>query len=248
MPWRHLSRAERICLVVLLATLAGSPLLPPIAQDQAYHAFADPRSLFGIPHAADVLSNLAFALVGAFGIARLRSTHRITLSPATEASLWCVAVGFVLTAAGSSWYHHAPNDASLAWDRLPMTLVFSGVIGTALAERAGQRIARVALALLIAVGVISIVHWRLSGNLSLYLLLQYGGIAALLALILATRRGDDPFPWGWVIGWYLLAKLFELGDAWVWHATNGLFAGHAIKHVTAALAGAAIFTPLRATR
>jgi hypothetical protein len=74
LSWRHLSRVERICLAALFATLAAWLALPPIAQGQAYHAFADQRALLGLPRSADVLSNAAFALVGLLGIARLAAT------------------------------------------------------------------------------------------------------------------------------------------------------------------------------
>ena len=244
--WQHLSRAERIALVLLFATLTAWIWIPTTAQDQSYHAFADTRALFGVPRAADVLSNLAFAAVGLFGIRLLVSTGDAKLPTAARASLWCIALGFLATSAGSAWYHLDPNDATLAWDRLPMTLVFSGVLGLAAAQRIGQNVARVALALLFELGVASVVYWRITGDLSLYLALQYGGFAALVVLLLATRQRDDPFPWWWLVGWYGLAKVFEGADAMIWNATHGLFAGHALKHLAAAAGGVAIFLPLRA--
>ena len=49
--WRHLTRAERVCLAALLATLIVWMLLPAIPQDQAYHAFADQRAWLEIGRA-----------------------------------------------------------------------------------------------------------------------------------------------------------------------------------------------------
>ena len=89
-------------------------------------------------------------------------------------------------------------------------------------------------------------RFRLTGDLSLYVTLQFGGIATLLMLLVASRRGDDPFPWWWIVGWYALAKLVEAADQPIWEATNGAIAGHALKHLAAAAAGAATFRPLRA--
>ncbi|HEU4372716.1 MAG TPA: hypothetical protein VFS02_04455 [Telluria sp.] len=40
----------------------------PIAQTPAYHQFADQSLMLGIPHGADVLSSLGFALVAACGL------------------------------------------------------------------------------------------------------------------------------------------------------------------------------------
>lgn len=244
LPWRHLSRPERICLGALILALVAWVAMPGVAQDPRYHLFADQRHWLGIPRTADVLSNVGFVLVGAFGVAVLVSNRRERLSRATEASLWCVVFGFLCTGAGSAWYHLNPNDSTLVWDRLPMTVVFSGILGTALAQRIGQNVARVALALLFELGVASVVYWHVTGDLSLYLTLQFGGIGALVLLLLSTRRGGDPFSWWWLIGWYALAKVFEAGDDAIWQATHGLVAGHSLKHLAAAAAGAALLMPL----
>lgn len=245
LQWRHLSRGERICLGVLAVVLIAWLFMPAIAQDAHYHAFADQRNWLGIPHAADVLSNLAFLAVGAFGIAALAAPHRERPTRATEAGLWCVAIGFVGTAVGSAWYHMDPNDAALAWDRLAMTVIFTGTLGTAIAQRIGENVARAALALIFELGVASVVYWRFTGDLSLYLTLQYGGIGALLLLLLLTRRRRDPFAWGWLLAWYALAKIAEAQDEVVWEATGGIIAGHTLKHVFAAIGGWTLFRPLR---
>ena len=129
-----------------------------------------------------------------------------------------------------------------------MTLIFTGMLGIAIAQRIGANAARASLAVLFVLGIASVAYWRFTGDLSLYLTLQFGGIAALLVLLLATRKGDDPFPWWWIIGWYALAKLFEAADHAIWEATNGAVAGHALKHLAAAVSGAAAFAPLRASR
>ena len=246
LPWRHLTRAEQIGVGALLLMFVVWAALPAIPQDPRYHLFADQRQWLGIAHAADVLSNAAFVLVGLYGIARLAARDRAKFPAATEAGLWCLALGLVCTGVGSAWYHLNPDDVTLAWDRLPMTLVFTGVLGAAIAQRIGQNVARVSLAVLFELGVASIVYWRMSGDLSLYLTLQFGGVAALLLLLLLTRQGNDPFPWWWVIAWYGLAKLAEAADDVIWQATGGFLAGHMLKHLAAALAGAAALVPLRA--
>jgi hypothetical protein len=238
-------RAMGVVLAAFAALVALALLLPTIRQDAQYHLFADQRTWLGVPRAADVLSNLAFVAVGLFGVLRLLASRRLHFGFATEASLWCVALGFIFTGLGSAWYHLQPNDATLVWDRLPMTLVFAGVIGAALAERVGQNVATPALMGLVVLGAASIAYWRGTDNLSPYVVLQFGGIAALLVLLAATRKGDDPFPWWWVAGWYGFAKLAELADESMWQATGGIVAGHAVKHLASAAAGVAVLWPLR---
>ena len=242
--WRRLADARHLYPAAIALIIAACALLPKIAQDQRYHRFADQRSWLGIPQAADVLSNLAFALVGAVGIARLASGARTRFAPATESGMWCAAIGLVGTAAGSAWYHLNPSDASLFWDRLPMTLVFAAVVGTALSQRVPGHPGRWRLPVLVALGAGSALYWKLTGDLSPYVTLQAGGIVTLLWLLVATDNESDPFPWAWVIAWYGLAKAAEALDRGLWDATDGIVAGHTLKHLLAAAAGAAALWPL----
>jgi hypothetical protein len=242
--WSDLTKADRACLVALLLVLGTWMLLPAIAQDPAYHRFADQRQWLSVPHAADVLTNIGFALVGLAGLARLASSQRRRFSPATEAAMRCIAAGLTATAAGSAWYHLDPTDQSLVWDRLPLTLVFAGVVAAAIAQRVGDGAGRFALVALAVLGVAGIVHWTTTGNLSLYLTLQFGAIAALVLLLLLTKTGADPFPWTWVVALYVIAKIVEVADQRIWDATQGVVAGHALKHLFAAAASAATLWPL----
>src|SRR5215471_14605771 len=62
------NRALLGLLSLTVASLAVLFLVPPISQDQSYHAFADQRTLLGIPHFWNVVSNLPFIAVGAMGL------------------------------------------------------------------------------------------------------------------------------------------------------------------------------------
>ena len=234
-----------VCLVGLLAVAA---LLPKVMQDPAYHGFADQRPWLGIPHAADVLSNLPFALIGMIAVLRLASRGRTRFRSETERALWSIAIGLIGTAAGSAWYHLEPSDASLFWDRLPLIVVFAGVLAAALAQRFEGHPARWGLPVLVFLGTVSVAYWNITGNLAPYLAFQGGGILALLLIVVATRNTNDPFPWAWVIAWYALAKIAETADRTIWDATHGMIAGHAIKHLLASMACAAALWPLIAPR
>lgn len=106
-------------LLVLVVLVALAPLLflgaAPILQPAAYHELADQRSLLGIGHFWNVVSNLPFLVVGLMGLDLLR--RRPEEAAAGWAALFC---GNVLVAFGSAWYHSNPNDATLIWDRLPI--------------------------------------------------------------------------------------------------------------------------------
>jgi hypothetical protein len=237
-------RAGRILAAATVLILVAFPLVPLIRQDQSYHGFADQRAWLGVPNAADVMSNLAFALVGIVGVAGLLSRRRTRFNAATEAGLWLTALGIIGTAIGSAWYHLSPTDATLFWDRLPMTIVLAGVLGAAISQRLGEDVGRWTLTILPLLGIASVVYWKSTGDLSLYALLQFGGIVTLAVLLVLARDRGDPIPWMWVVALYVVAKIAEAGDRVMWDATHGLVAGHTLKHLLAAAAVGMALSPL----
>src|SRR5271157_6561232 len=122
-------RPALVFLGLMAASIAGLLLLPPIPQDQGYHHFADQRTLLGIPNFWNVVSNVPFIVVGAAG---LRRFHH---DPTTIV----LFLGIFLTGFGSSYYHWNPNDGTLFWDRLPMTLCFMAILAAVIEERVNAR-------------------------------------------------------------------------------------------------------------
>ena len=59
---------EGVLLLVLLAALALILAAGPIAQDTRLHAYADDRAALGVPNFFNVVSNVAFLLVGLAGL------------------------------------------------------------------------------------------------------------------------------------------------------------------------------------
>ena len=57
--------------------------------------------------------------------------------------------GILLTAFGSSWYHLAPSNDSLMWDRLPMSIIFAAFISITIMERIGVKAGLVEKALVL---------------------------------------------------------------------------------------------------
>lgn len=230
------------CWAAAAALLALSLLLPALSQSQHYHAFAAARPFLAVADAANVLSNAAFlavALAGAVALLRLSRrpggggawAHRVA---------WTLVAGLALTALGSGWYHLHPSDASLLWDRLPMTLSFAAII--ALVSLDERDLARPGgpLPALAAYGAASIAIWGVTGNLTPYLAMQGLGLALIAAR--ALHRRAHWFPAGAVLGWYGLAKLLEWGDAEVAALTGDWIAGHPLKHLAAAMAARAILS------
>jgi len=234
--------------ILLGLAAAAMALHGPIAQLDHYHDFADTRGWKGVPHAADVLSNLPFALVAAWVALRLlRPGSRRTLGPAWPGVVTFVAA-LALTAVGSSYYHWAPDNARLVWDRVPIALACAGLLDAMHARHhAGTYPWR--LAGLVAFALASVAWWawtdaRGMGDLRPYLLLQGAPLLVVplwQAAVRASRR--ERLGFAIAIALYVLAKALELADARVLDAT-GVVSGHTLKHITAAAAAAVIVATL----
>ena len=168
--------SPRLALGVLALILLAATLLlfsyPAIPQDPAYHNFADTRLLLGVPHFWNVASNLAFMVAGVLGIGRLLAGNAVLL-PGTRTMAWVFFVGTALVALGSGYYHLNPNNGTLLWDRLPMTLGFMSLAAIVIAEfiqpAAGQRL----FYPLLLLGIVSVFYWYYTesqgqGDLRLY--------------------------------------------------------------------------------
>lgn len=231
----------RLWILITAAALAIGILffIPAIPQNEAYHNFADKRTLLGIPNCLDVLSNVFFLFVGAAGFWTV--FHKAQFSDARER--WPYAaffVGVTLTAFGSSWYHLNPNDASLVWDRIPMTVGFLGLVSALLAERVSVKIGLWLLVPLVALGVASVSYWEVTqreghGDLRPYAFAQFGSLLIVVLLVmLFPARYTRTYDLGISFALYGLAKLFEAADRSIFAALR-FVSGHTLKHLAAAL-------------
>ena len=242
-----MSRAETVLAAVLLLVLAGALFGPALAQPHA-HGFADARTLWGIPHALDVLSNLPFALAGLAGLWALGRAGAAA-PPPRRLLAGLFFVGLVVIAFGSSYYHLAPDNAGLAIDRHAMAIAFAGIIGLAASDRVSDRAGlALGIALLLLAPVAVQVAWK-AGNVLPWALVQFGGMLALVAFaLLPARRDALPVNWWLVLAAYALAKAAEMQDHAIYSLTGEWFSGHSLKHVLAALAAIPVITPFRAAR
>ena len=229
-------------MVLLLALFAGVMALEPIAQSAAYHDFADQRFLLGVPNLFDVASNVAFLIVGALGIALCAGQRR----PPRVASWMVFFICTALTGFGSAYYHWAPNDATLVWDRLPMALAFMALLVALVVEHVGEGLERFLLAPALATGVMSVLWWRWSGDLRPYLWVQFAPllcIPLLLAMFPARYTHQRFIFYG--LGLYALAKAAEIEDKDIFTLTAHAVSGHTLKHLLAAGAIFALLLMLR---
>lgn len=251
-----LSHGAKVGILVGLAALAVgvSGFISAIAQDPAYHLFADGRSLLGIPNFADVASNIGFLIVGALGLAFLGGKRGRAMFEA-PGERWPYVVffaGVTLVTAGSAYYHANPTTETLFWDRLPITLAFMALFSAFIADRIHARIGVVVmLPLLLALGIASVVYWDMTeaaghGDLRPYVLVQFYPILAIPLICWLFRgrhtSGRHVF---YIILCYALAKLCEHFDAGIYAALGGAISGHSLKHLLSAIATYLVLAMLR---
>jgi hypothetical protein len=221
-------------LGVLLLILAC--VLPPFAQPQGYHDFADKRGWLGIPNYGDGASNVMFLAAGLAGLFAMRKPAIQAMESGPRHAYALMFIGLIFTAFGSGYYHWAPSDERLVWDRLPMTVVFMPLLAATYAERLRWR-SDLPLIVLTVLGIGSVGYWKFSGNLLPYLIAQ-GGAILLILLALALL----PTPWTErrvlfpALLSYAVAFVCEKLDWQIFRWTGGIISGHTIKHLAAAFA------------
>jgi hypothetical protein len=234
--------------------------LPPIPQDLSYHRFADDRTMLGVPNFLNVVSNFPFLVVGVLGLRLLLRRGAVwpdgpVLEDAERGPLLVLFAGVLLTAFGSSYYHLAPDNDRLVWDRLPMTVAFMGFFASMIGERISVRAGAWLLWPLVWLGVVSIFKWhageqRDAGDLRLYGFVQFYPLVTIPLMLYLfparyTRAGDVLV----ALGWYFLAKLLEVAvmDHGIYHRSH-VVSGHTLKHLAAGVGAYWLYRMVRLRR
>ena len=225
-------------LIAIVALFVPRMDLPP-----SYHNFADQRAWLGVPNFGDVSSNLAFLVAGLCGLAFLsrKSSFNQFVDPRERWPYAILFLGLLLTAFGSAYYHWAPSDSRLVWDRVPMTVVFMPLVAALIAERINLKLGLYMLPLLTALGIASVIHWhetvlRGAGDLRFYGAVQVYAVLALLAALFLHPRYTHGLDLLVIVGFYMLAKICEMADRQIF-SLGHIVSGHTLKHLAAAAAG-----------
>lgn len=237
---------QRMCrfgLVLLALWLLATVLGPAIMALPSHglvdphphgHPFIDARVFWGIPNFMDVLSNAPLLLAGLLGVWALRGTH---LLPPSRQAMTVFFMGLMVTGLGSAWYHWAPDAQGLVLDRLGMAVTFAGALALAVSERVSVAAASVTLRMSLLVALLSAVMPLSHDNVWPWAVVQFGGMALMFWLSLQKPVvGAVGVRVGVLLALYAVAKLFELGDETIFHATGEAVSGHTLKHLVAAFA------------
>jgi hypothetical protein len=230
-----------------VAVIAAVLVLPPISQPAEYHQFADQKSFLNIPNFNDVASNLAFLLSGGSGLVYLlwiyqASEQKAFLNKIECLPYWIFFLSVIATGLGSGFYHWAPDNTTLLWDRLPIAMSITALLAATLIERVSPTLGVRSLPVLITMGVLSVLYWHWTeqqgaGNLNFYVVTQFYSIFLIILLSLySPSRYTHEKDIYQVIALYAVAKLTELLDVQIYSLTAQLISGHTLKHLLAALA------------
>jgi len=243
--------ASHLALIIgsITIILLGFVLSSPIPQDPNYHAFADDRGFLGVANFWNVISNIPFLIVGAWGLVIVRRHSGLVCAPGLVTAYLVFFAGICLTAFGSGYYHLEPNNETLVWDRLPMTIGFAGLFAIVVGEFVSVRVARKTLIVLLAIGIGSVVYWALTeargvGDLRPYAMVQFLPLMLIAAILVMYTPTIGARKYYWVmLLFYVLAKVFEYFDAALFASTN-MVSGHTLKHVLASLTPATLLYAL----
>ncbi len=251
----RLSTGMRIGIIaaVAVAMTVVPFFLEHLPQNPAYHCFADNREILGIPHFGDVASNLAFLLVGIAGLIFVfGSKGRILLKAPGERLPYVVFFAtLVVVMFGSSYYHWAPSNGPLFWDRLPITIGFMALLAAFIADRIDLKWGVRALPVLMILGAAVTYQWLLSegtgplgydekgqGNLWFYIFLQAMAVVSIVLMcwLFPARNTNMWYVWMMLL-FYGIGKVLEISavDVVVYEELRWV-SGHTLKHLVSAVA------------
>ena len=201
---------------------------------------------FGIPNFSDVVSNVGLALVGALGLLAMLGAKRSTIfsEPAHSRPYVVFFIGVCLVSVGSAYYHLAPSNERLLWDRLPISVALMAFCSAIIADRIDAKAGNSwLLPVLVALGLLSLVYWYWTellgrGDLRFYGFVQFFPVVALpvVCWLFPENRYTAGRYLTWVIGWYALSKLLEHFDGEIFGLSGHAISGHTLKHLAAAVA------------
>lgn len=229
--------ANILLIIVIFLSILGMFFVAPIPQDPHYHLFADQRTLCSVNHFWNVMSNVPFLVVGVYGLWRFKKIEIQSIHYA----YYVFCIGVILVCFGSGYYHFSPDNHTLVWDRLPMTIAFMALFSLLLHERVLLNPKTFTLIPLLIIGAASVFYWDWTesqgqGDLRFYALVQFLPILLIpMILWLYPKRYFSGGYLLWAFAFYFLAKVLEHFDGAIYQFL-GQMSGHSLKHMSAAIA------------
>jgi len=228
---------HQFLLLISLAAMISIFFIDAIPQDLNYHLFNDQSLILNIPNFWNVVSNLPFLVVGILGVKWVKNSKAISLTQ--QRAYYTFFIGVALVAFGSSYYHLAPTNNSLLWDRLPMTIAFMALFSIVIGEFISEKLNELMFFPLVFLGGFSVLYWRYTegqgqGDLRMYIVIQFLPMILIpLILLLYKSKGQQVKGYPFLLLAYFIAKLLEFYDGQI-HDVLMVISGHSLKHIMAA--------------
>jgi hypothetical protein len=243
-------RSVILIATALIAVIIAFGFVEPLPQDPGYHEFADQRAFWGIPNTLDSLSNIPLASVGFMGLVAALTVLRRVKFNASVFQYFVFFIGVFLTGFGSMYYHLAPSNETLIWDRLPITILTLGFFCSVISEMVNPKASLVLVGPLLLIGIGSVFYWHHTeslgkGDLRLYGIVQFLPLILIVLIFLMYKFPENYL--SYIIGlliFYSLSRLTEIFDLQIFAALQ-FISGHTLKHLFAAVAAGCILIMLR---
>ena len=229
-----------LIIMIIILAIVGILTQKPIVQDADYHLFKDSRTIWAIPNFWNVISNLPFLIVGVLGLFKLIVAGKLKIVTDIKIAYFLFFFSLILVSFASGYYHLRPNNQTLIWDRLLMTIIFMSIFSIIITEFISIYLGKVMLWTLILCGISSVIYWHYSellgkGDLRFYAIVQFLPMLVIPVILIFFQSTYSNISSYWcLLVAYIIAKLFEYFDSQVYDML-GFIGGHAIKHILTAL-------------
>jgi hypothetical protein len=229
-----------LLISIIVVALVSVLFVPAIPQDINYHQFADQRRILGTPNLFNVISNIPFMIVGYLGIQLLLKNQTICICQDIYWAYRVFFIGVFFVGLGSGYYHLFPNNKTLIFDRLPMTVAFMAFFTIIVSEFISVPVGKLLFIPLLLLGMFSVWYWYFTeqqgaGDLRLYGLVQFVPLllTPLIIWLFLSSFSHSHLLW-YFFAAYVLAKVFEASDGIIYQYLFQI-SGHSIKHIIASM-------------
>ncbi len=238
------SSTNKFLIFVIISSMIIAPVLyviGPIYQPLVYHHFADFRTMFNIPNAMNVLSNVAFFIAGAYGIYQVQRTQRKHKAPSIYGMYYVFFIAVALTTFSSGYYHLNPNNLTLFWDRVTISIATVAFMNAIILERIRFKFDMLIYFIFLILAALTVVYWEYTemigqGDLRLYGTVQ---ILPVIVMIFMASRYPKVYPGiqYLVIAFlcFIAMRICEITDKPIFSLTTHIISGHTLKHIFAAV-------------
>lgn len=230
-------KKQSLFFLILLVLIGGWFCLFRQPLIVSYGSLSDERTFLGIPHFLNVISNLFFLVAALLGGFFVWKDPRLFQTGWEKGLGYLFFIGLFLTAAGSTYFHWAPDRMGLLVDRLAIALTFSSFFGFLLMQRVHQKTGIILAPLLIAYALFSAIYWYITNDIRPYIVTQAIPLISII-LITAMFRTKIFKDYYLLIAFvlYIAALGLDLNDAKVFEFTKETLSGHTLKHLFGATA------------